>query len=198
MNQQKLSALQDKISACNKCERLREVTPWPLAHICFSEHPKIMTIGRNPGLEHKYGHIQLNELNEFYHDKWLISEYGSYLQKIFTEEFVKENIFACNICKCSTPKNAKLMDAEINHCLPFLYEQIKLVKPEIILIFGGEAANAVLDVSWTYLKPVKYKDTKALVCRHPAYFLYTRNVELEQEQAKALLTIKAFVETKNS
>lgn len=191
-----LAELQQRILTCNKCPRLREVTPLPLAHICFNDKPSIMTIGRNPGLEHSYSHINIEELNDFYHKKWLISRYGKYLQKIFDLDFVKQHIFACNICKCSSPKNTNLEQEEINNCLEYLYEEINIINPKIILIFGSEAAKALVE-NFNYLKPFKFRNITTLVCRHPAYFLYARNEASEyhyEDQARALRSVRKFIE----
>jgi uracil-DNA glycosylase family 4 len=156
-----------------------------------------MTIGRNPGLEYPYSHISLEELSKFYHDHWLISKYGKYLLKVFGEDFVKEQIFACNLCKCSTPKNAVLMDCEIKHCRPYLDEQISIVKPKIILIFGTEVANEYVGKgNWEYLQKISINNMTVFVCRHPAYFTYKHDPKSDlqdKEQTRVLRTIKEFV-----
>ena len=159
-----------------------------------------MTIGRNPGLEHDYSNIDQTRLKDLYHERWLISRYGKYLQKIFGTQFVKDNIFACNICKCSSPKNTTLMDAEIIACLGYLWDQIDIIEPMVILVFGAEAAKSMPGLKYSsYLQPTKYKEHITFVCRHPAYFLYKHDEvskAQEEEQAKVLRTIKEFVNSK--
>ena len=193
--EQTMLHLQKVISLCDRCPRLRSVTPIPLDHICFSTNPTIMTIGRNPGLEYEYSHIVPEKLSEFYHEKWLISRYGKYLLNIFGIDFVKEHIFACNICKCSSPNNSALEQEEIDNCLDFLYAQIAIVDPKVILVFGSDASKA-LNLNVTYLKPFKFRNVTTLVCRHPAYFLRSHSETSDihkEEQLKSLKSVKQFI-----
>ena len=52
----------------------------------------------------------------------------------------KDDLYLTNITKC----RAKSLDyEEIKKCLPFLRQQIDIIKPKIILVFGEVAANAL-------------------------------------------------------
>lgn len=186
--------LQEQVLNCQKCPRLREVTPLPLFRVSWTSKPDVVTIGRNPGLEHNYTEITPEELQEYYNEKWLISRYGKYLVKEFGADFVQEHLYATNICKCSSPKNTNLYYSEIQNCLPYLIEQLKEIKPRFILLFGGDAFSALEPWLQTSGKFWKFENSKVVKLYHPAYFLYKQNeTEKKEYQSKILKTIKKIV-----
>lgn len=188
-------SLQERILNCQKCPRLREVTPLPLFQVSWVPNPDVVTIGRNPGLEHKYDHITREELQEFYKEKWLISRYGKYLIGELGADFVQNHIYATNVCKCSSPKNTNLYEAEIQNCVPYLFEQLREVKPRFILCFGNDAFSAMAPQLEDSGRFWKFENAKVLKLYHPAYFLYKQNeIEKKEYQAKLLKTVKRVIE----
>ena len=78
------------------------------------------------------------------------------------------------------PGNRTPTDAEIAVCLPFLKKQVELIKPEIILLLGSSAANALLDnnepISKLRGRWLEYdlsigEKINALATFHPAFLL---------------------------
>lgn len=57
----------------------------------------------------------------------------------------RETVFIANVVKCRPPKNRKPLPDEMAACLPFLYRQIELVAPAVLLALGSTAAEALLD-----------------------------------------------------
>ena len=56
----------------------------------------------------------------------------------------REDCFITNVLLWRPPGNRTPTDGEVAVCLPFLQRQIELVKPRVLLLLGGSAANAVL------------------------------------------------------
>ena len=92
----------------------------------------------------------------------------------------REDCFVTNVLPWRPPGNRTPTEGEIAVCLPFLKKQIDLVKPKIILILGGSAANALLDngepISKLRGKWLEYKTTNGtkipvLASYHPAFLL---------------------------
>jgi uracil-DNA glycosylase family 4 len=121
-----IEELNYQVYNCRKC-RL-----WQCAkHGVPGEGPlnaKIMVVGQNPGME------------EDETGKPFVGKAGKYLTKALSEQGLRrEDIFITNIVKHISPKNRAPYSDEIKECLPYLIEQIEIVKPKKILLLGAAA-----------------------------------------------------------
>ncbi len=55
-----------------------------------------------------------------------------------------ENIYIANMVKCRPPKNRDPLSTEQEACMEWLYTQISLIKPKIIICLGRIAATAMI------------------------------------------------------
>jgi uracil-DNA glycosylase family 4 len=89
----------------------------------------------------------------------------------------REEVFIANIVKCRPPANRDPTPTEIDTCKPYLLRQIALVKPNIIVVLGRVAAQALLNtnepLSKLRGKTYALNDTPVVVVYHPAYLLRT-------------------------
>jgi len=51
--------------------------------------------------------------------------------------------FVTNVVRCNPPSNRTPRRAEIENCLPYLWQEIDLVQPEIVVPIGNVAARAL-------------------------------------------------------
>jgi DNA polymerase len=51
--------------------------------------------------------------------------------------------FVTNVVRCNPPGNRTPRRAEIDNCLPYLWQEIELVQPEIVVPIGNVAARAL-------------------------------------------------------
>ncbi len=90
-------------------------------------------------------------------------------------QFKREEVFIANILKCRPPNNRNPLPAEMEQCLPYLYKQIELIKPKVILCLGLVAANSLLKnkLSLTQMRGNVYElnGVKVVVTYHPAALL---------------------------
>ena len=56
----------------------------------------------------------------------------------------RSNIYIANIVKCRPPRNRDPLEAEQDACIGYLYDQISLVKPKIIVCLGRIAAKRLI------------------------------------------------------
>jgi len=115
-----------QVMACRKC-RL-----WQTAkHGVPGEGPlnaKVMFVGQNPGAE------------EDETGRPFVGRAGKYLTKTLAEFGIKrEDIYITNIVKHTSPQNRKPYPDEVEACLPYLVEQISIIKPKIIVLLGASA-----------------------------------------------------------
>ncbi|HEU4778791.1 MAG TPA: uracil-DNA glycosylase [Steroidobacteraceae bacterium] len=91
----------------------------------------------------------------------------------------RETVFIANILKCRPPGNRDPAPAEVSRCLPYLSNQIALLKPEIMLAVGRIAAQNLLatDAPLARLRGKLHHfgeaNTPLVVTYHPAYLLRT-------------------------
>ncbi len=118
--------LNEQITNCRKC-RL-----WQGAKCAvLGEGPadaEVMLVGQNPGAEEdKAG-------------KPFVGRAGKFLNKMLAENDIdRKGVFVTNIVKHITPQNRKPLPDEISACAPYLVEQMKLIKPRIVVLMGAVA-----------------------------------------------------------
>lgn len=57
----------------------------------------------------------------------------------------KESYYIANIVKCRPPGNRVPLDEEAESCLPFLRNQVALIKPKVIVCLGATAMKYIID-----------------------------------------------------
>ena len=105
---------------------------------------------------------------------------GELLTKILAAiDLPREQVFICNIVKCRPPENRQPQFDEIAACLPFLYRQIELVNPKVILAMGSTAAQSLLDTKQSLgalrNHVHRFRGIPLVVTYHPAALLRNPN-----------------------
>ena len=62
------------------------------------------------------------------------------------------NCYIANIVKCRPPQNRDPMENEQEACIPFLRNQVALIKPKIIVCLGRIAAKKIIDENYKISK----------------------------------------------
>jgi uracil-DNA glycosylase len=87
----------------------------------------------------------------------------------------REEVYIANIVKCRPPANRAPEPDEANTCTQFLFRQIDVVRPEILVALGATAATYLLGrkspLSGLRGHLHEWRDTKLIVTYHPAYLL---------------------------
>ena len=101
---------------------------------------------------------------------------GQLLNKILEAiRFRREDVYICNILKCRPPNNREPEAGEVELCEPYLWKQVELIKPKIILCLGRVAAQALLKTNETLTalrsRLHDYRGTTVMVTYHPAALL---------------------------
>lgn len=86
-----------------------------------------------------------------------------------------DKVYIANIVKCRPPNNRTPEPDEIATCMPYLQQQIELIKPKLIVALGKTAATSLLgrDATLGSLRGTvhDYHGTPLIVTYHPAYLL---------------------------
>lgn len=78
------------------------------------------------------------------------------------------NVFITNVVHCHPPNNRPSTMEEKENCLPYLVEEIDIVKPKMIIALGNDATWAIQK-----MKLRSKKEQRILKVKHPASFFYS-------------------------
>ena len=56
----------------------------------------------------------------------------------------RERVFITNVLKCRPPQNRDPMPNEAESCVPYLREQVRLVRPRVIIVLGRHALERLI------------------------------------------------------
>ena len=125
-----LAELSKEIITCKRCP-LHLTRNKPLVGE-GTTNVNIMMIGEAPGY------------NEDLQGKAFIGKAGAILDKLLSHiNLSREDIYITNILKCHPPQNHNPTTEEINGCVEYLYSQIKIICPKIIVTLGKFASQAI-------------------------------------------------------
>jgi len=158
-----LTALRSFIGQCQRCKLHSGRT-----HLVFGigdPRARLMFVGEAPGAdEDAQGEPFVGRAGQLLTD---IIERGMHLKR--------SEVYICNVIKCRPPGNRNPESDEVAACQPFLWRQIALVKPEVIVGLGTFAVHALLATKtpigklrghWQRVQGVPMMPTF-----HPAYLL---------------------------
>ena len=161
-----LAAIAQLVSSCTKCrlcEERRHAVPGEGA-----ADARLVVVGEGPGrVEDETG-------------RPFVGPAGELLTKILAAiDVPRERVFICNVVKCRPPENRVPQYDEIAACVPYLFRQIELVKPAVILAMGGTAAQTLLNTKQSLgaLRNLvhRMRGIPVIVTYHPAALLRNPN-----------------------
>lgn len=170
--------LSQRVAVCTKCPHLaaaRKNVVFGVGNL----NADLMFIGEAPGADE-------DEQGEPF-----VGRAGQLLTKIIqTMGLTRESVYIGNILKCrpDTPGqsagNRKPTPAEMQTCIPYLHEQIDLIRPKVIVALGATAVEGLLGktVGITRLRGQwrTYRGIPLMPTYHPAYLL--RNQALGEKR----------------
>ena len=122
---------------------------------------------------------------------------GQLLTKIIEAiDLKREDVYIANVIKCRPPGNRNPEPDEVEQCEPFLFRQIDVIKPKVIVTLGKFAAQSLLrtDEPITRIRgrEFAYRDAVLIPTYHPAYLLRNpsakRDVWEDMKKVRALLS----------
>ncbi len=174
------TALKEKVRDCTAC-KLREGCTQTVFGV-GDEQADWLFVGEGPGAE------------EDAQGEPFVGQAGKLLDNMLFSIGLKrgDNVYIANIVKCR-PSNNRVPEAdEIATCMPYLRQQIALIKPKLIIALGKTAATALLgrDAPLGSLRGTTYDyhGTPLIITYHPAYLLRSPG-----EKAKAWQDLKSAV-----
>lgn len=158
-----LEQLHEFIGDCRRCKL------WPMrTNLVFgvgNPQAELMFVGEAPGAD------------EDLRGEPFVGRAGQLLTDIIERGMgmPRAEVYICNVIKCRPPGNRNPEPDEVAACEPFLFRQIELVRPRVIVGLGTFAVQALLKVktpisklrgNWHELRGIRMMPTF-----HPAYLL---------------------------
>lgn len=159
---EKLERIKERVLQCKKC-RLWEGKK----NYVFGEgnpDAEIMFIGEAPGGE------------EDLQGRPFVGEAGQLLTQIIEAMgFKREEVYIGNIIKCRPPGNRTPLKDEIEACKNYIFEQIEIIKPKIIVTLGSTPLMTLYgkNIPITKLRGnwFEWRSIPVMPTFHPAYLI---------------------------
>ena len=173
------AALRERALACVKCPNLataRENVVFGVGNI----DAQLMFVGEALGAD------------EDLQGEPFVGAAGQLLTKIISATGLSRGeVYIANILKCrpdmpaGSSGNRKPTPEEMQTCIPFLHEQIDLIRPKVIIALGATAVEGLLGktVGITKLRGhwQTYRGTPLMPTYHPAYLLRNQSLATKRE-----------------
>ncbi len=166
-----LAALREHIGVCTRCK---------LSHgrkqVVFgdgSPRARVMFIGEAPGFHEDQQGLPF------------VGAAGQLLDKIIENAMglKRADTYIANVNKCRPPENREPEPDEVAACLPFLRQQVQIIRPAVIVCLGRVASSNLLGTSLPMRalrgRALTYEGIPVVVTWHPAYLLRTPSAKRE-------------------
>ena len=157
-----LRIIRDDIGDCTRCALHKGRNKLVFAD--GSPMARLMFIGEGPGADEDAQGLPF------------VGRAGQLLNNMISAMGLKrEEVYIANVVKCRPPGNRTPEPDEANTCSPFLFRQIDVVKPEVIVALGATAATYLLGARQPLAglrgRVHNVRGAKLIVTYHPAYLL---------------------------
>ena len=124
-----VAAMARSCKKCRLCEGRKQAVPGEGA-----PNARLVVVGEGPGAtEDETG-------------RPFVGKAGELLTDILGAiSLPREQVFICNVVKCRPPANRTPQQDEIDACVPYLYRQLDVIRPAVILAMGSTAAGTLLN-----------------------------------------------------
>jgi len=182
-----MESLRRAVLACEKCPHLVRSRTQVVFGV-GNPDADLLFVGEAPGADE-------DEQGEPF-----VGKAGQLLTKMIQAMgFERSDIFIANVLKCrpDMPQgesgNRKPKPAEMATCLPWLREQIALVRPRVIVALGATAVEGLLgdtspmrDLRGRWLS---FEGTPVMVTYHPAYLLRNQSITEKRKVWEDMLLV---------
>ena len=166
-----LASIREDIGDCTRC-KLCALGRKQIVFGVGNPHADLMFVGEAPGRDEDIQGIPF------------VGRAGQKLTQIIEAiGLTRQDVYIANVIKCRPPENRNPEPDEVEKCEPFLFRQIDLIKPKVIVALGTFAARSLLKtdspISRLRGRVFDYRGAKLIPTFHPAYLL--RNPSSKRE-----------------
>ncbi len=173
-----LEAMRNPVLACTKCPHLARSRTQVVFGV-GNPQAELMFVGEAPGAE------------EDLQGEPFVGKAGQLLTRIIeTMGFQRSDVYIANVLKCRPDMppgqsgNRRPTPSEMQTCLPYLRQQIEIIRPSVLVALGAVAMEGLTGT----VEPMRmlrgrwhaFQDTPLMATYHPAYLL--RNQSLSEKR----------------
>lgn len=118
------------------------------------------------------------------------------MQMIKAIGFERSDVYIANVLKCRPPENRNPEPDEIGECSPFLFKQISIIQPKIIIALGTFSAQLLLNskssISSLRSRVYEMPYGRVVATYHPSYLL--RSPQKKPEAWEDLKLVKKILD----
>lgn len=158
-----LALIAKRIASCKKCRLCETRTNTVPGQ--GNPAPDIMFVGEGPGADEDEQGLAF------------VGRAGQLLTKIIEAMgLTREEVFIGNIVKCRPPDNRVPEPDEMEKCIPYLKEQIAILRPKVIVCLGATAVKGLFGPDLEGITKIRgqwrtYEGIDTMPTYHPAYLL---------------------------
>ena len=158
-----LAAVRADIGDCTRC-KLHTQGRRQIVFGVGNPEADLMFVGEAPGADEDIQGIPF------------VGRAGQLLTKIIEAiDLKREDVYIANVIKCRPPGNRNPEPDEVETCEPFLFQQIDIIKPKVIVALGKFGAQTLLrtldPISRLRGRVYEFRGAKLVPTFHPAYLL---------------------------
>jgi uracil-DNA glycosylase len=178
-----LAAVRADIGDCTRC-KLHMLGRRQIVFGVGNPNADLMFVGEAPGGDEDIQGIPF------------VGRAGQLLTKIIEAiDLKRDDVYIANVIKCRPPQNRNPEPDEVDTCEPFLFQQIDIIKPKVIVALGKFAAQALLrtldPISRLRGRVYDYRGAKLIPTFHPAYLL--RNPSSKREVWEDMKVVRSLL-----
>jgi uracil-DNA glycosylase len=175
-----LAAVRADIGDCTRC-KLHGQGRKQIVFGVGNPEADLMFVGEAPGADEDVQGIPF------------VGRAGQLLTKIIEAiDLKREDVYIANVIKCRPPGNRNPEPDEVETCEPFLFQQIDIIKPKVIVALGKFGAQTLLrtldPISRLRGRVYNFRGAKLVPTFHPAYVL--RNPASKREVWEDMKLVK--------
>jgi len=168
-NSAQLASIAQRVAICRLCPHLASSRTQTVFGV-GNPNAELMFIGEAPGAD------------EDREGEPFVGRAGQLLTRIIAAMgFTRNDVYIANVLKCrpdmpaGAPGNRRPTPVEMETCLPYLTEQIEIIRPKVLVALGATAVEGLLRIR----EPVgrlrgrwhAYRETPLMITFHPSYLL---------------------------
>jgi uracil-DNA glycosylase family 4 len=178
-----LDAIRNDLGACTRCALHEGRTM--LVFGVGNPNADLVFVGEAPGRDEDLQGVPF------------VGPAGQLLTKIIASiGLTREEVYIANVVKCRPPGNRNPEPGEVQTCEPFLFRQLDVIRPKVVVALGAFAIHTLLgtDQAISRLRGqiYEYRGAKLVPTFHPAFLLRSpdrkRDVWEDMKKVRALLS----------
>lgn len=178
-----LGLLRADLGECTRC-KLHGLGRRQIVFGVGSPEAELMFIGEAPGRDEDIQGIPF------------VGRAGQLLTKMIEAiDLTRDEVYIANVIKCRPPENRNPEPDEVASCEPFLFRQLDVIRPKVIVALGSVAVKVLLKsdapISRLRGRVLDYRGAKLVPTFHPAFLL--RSPDKKREAWEDLKKVRAIL-----